>query len=125
MHYLWIFLGGGLGSILRVALASWVNQLAKQDWPWGTLSVNAIGSFAIGWLLARSLTSSGEALALQSFLVLGFCGGFTTFSTFSAETLLLMRDGDWLKASANGVVSVLICLAAVALGHWFGNQQPA
>jgi CrcB protein len=119
MSYLWVALGGALGSVARYATATVAFRLFGAGFPWGTLIVNAAGSFAIGCLVTL-VTADGRPLLAgdaRAFVIVGILGGFTTFSAFSAETLTLARDGAWLGASANVVFSIGVCLAAVWLGH--------
>jgi fluoride exporter len=117
--YLLIALGGALGSVARYALSGVIAQHIGETFPWGTLIVNATGSFAIGFF--ATLTGpdgrwlvSGEA---RQFFMIGICGGYTTFSSFSLQTLALTRDGEWLRAGGNIAGSVVLCLVAVWLGH--------
>jgi CrcB protein len=119
MSYLWIFLGGGLGSIARFAASGLVARQFGETFPWGTLLVNVSGSFIIGWF-ATVTAPEGRWLVAPSFrefFMLGICGGYTTFSSFSLQTLTLVEDGQWFKAGANAALSVFLCLAAVWLGH--------
>jgi CrcB protein len=117
--YLLIALGGALGSVLRFFLSQTVAEHFGTAFPWGTLIINVTGSFVIGFLW--SLTEpDGRWLAspaLRLFLMVGICGGYTTFSAFSLQTLNLARGGEWLHAGANIVGSVVLCLVAVWLGH--------
>ena len=115
---LWIAAGGALGSVIR-ALTGWA--LADRA-PLATLIVNLAGSLLIGWLMAR-LAGWEPAVAAraQAFLVVGFCGGFTTFSAFSWQTLEQMQQGRWGVAAANVFLSVVLCLAAVWLGFRLGR----
>jgi CrcB protein len=105
-----IALGGALGSVLR-ALASWAIPAGRL--PWATIGVNVAGSLLIGVLMARWALSD---LRVQSFWVLGVCGGFTTFSSFSWQTFELAQRGSWVAAVANVLLSVVLCLAATWLG---------
>jgi CrcB protein len=119
MSYLWIFIGGGLGSIARYAASGWVARLFGETFPWGTLLVNISGSFVIG-LFATLTMPEGRwqaAPSLRQFFMFGICGGYTTFSSFSLQTLALAEQGQWFKAGANSVLSLVLCLAAVWLGH--------
>lgn len=119
MSYLWVALGGALGSVARLATTSAAARLFGLSFPWGTLIVNGVGSFAIGVLVAL-VTNDGRPLVVgdaRAFLIVGLLGGFTTFSAFSAETLALARSGALLGAGANVLLSVAVCLAAVWLGH--------
>ena len=119
MSALVIFLGSGLGGLARWWLAGWVGSQAGHTFPWGTLVVNVTGSFLIG-VFATLTGPEGRWVAplmLRQFFMLGICGGYTTFSSFSLQTLQLMQEGQWLRATANTVLSVVLCLAAVGLGH--------
>lgn len=120
---LWIFLGGGLGSLARWGASGWLANTVGQTFPWGTLFVNVTGSFAIG-LFAALTGTDGRWLApsaLREFVMIGFFGGYTTFSSFSLQTLNLVEDGQWLKAGANCVLSLVLCLVGVWLGHLAAN----
>jgi len=115
----WIALGGAVGSVARAMVA--LSLPAR--FPWATLLVNVLGSLLIGWLMARlGPIEGGTAASLRSLLVAGFCGGFTTFSTFSWQTLEQMQKGQWGAAAANVLLSVFLCLVAVWLGWKLGNQ---
>jgi CrcB protein len=116
---LWIFIGGGLGSLARWILSGWVANTVGETFPWGTLVINVSGSFVIG-LFATATGPEGRWLVpatFRQFFMLGICGGYTTFSSFSLQTLNLAQDGQWFKASANAVLSVALCLLGVWLGH--------
>ena len=118
--------GGALGTVLRFWLAGFVADRSNgalpwgQSFPWGTLLINISGSLAIGFF--STLTEPGVGRWLVStpgrqFFMIGICGGFTTFSSFSRDTLNLARNGDWLKVGTNVIGSVALCLFAVWLGH--------
>ena len=117
--YLWITLGSGLGGLARFALSGFVAHHFGETFPWGTLIVNISGSFIIG--LFSTLTDSEGRLFVgatsRQFVMTGVLGGFTTFSSFSLQTLSLARDGEWLRAGGNAVGSLVLCLVAVWLGH--------
>lgn len=116
--YVWVALGGALGSVFRYMLSNVVARFAGEAMPWGTVLVNALGSFVIGWF-AVATTSGGRVTAtpeFRTFVMVGLCGGFTTFSSFSLQTLALFEDGEPLRASANILLSVALCLASVWLG---------
>lgn len=118
---LWIFIGGGLGSLTRWWFSGFIAGAVGQTFPWGTLLVNVTGSFIIG-LFATVTGPEGRWLApasFRQFFMLGVCGGYTTFSSFSLQTLNLAEEGEWLYAGANVVFSVVSCLVAVWLGHVF------
>lgn len=120
--YLWIALGGALGSVGRYALSGLVEDRAGSLLPWGTLVVNVSGSFLIGLLAAMSEPGGRRYLgsAGRAFLMVGVCGGYTTFSSFSLQTLELIRAGDWAKAGANALASFALCMVAVWLGYLLG-----
>ncbi len=123
--YLWVAFGGALGSVLRFGVSEWMAFRFGQTFPWGTLTVNAVGSLLIGMLAAMAVPDGVRLLSqtpARAFLIVGFCGGFTTFSTFSLQTLNLMQGGRWLEAGANVGASVLICLGAVAVGFILGQS---
>jgi CrcB protein len=108
--------GGGLGAMLRYLLSAWVDQRMVSAFPWGTLTVNFIGSLLIG-LIAHHIQQRDLATpTLQLFLITGTLGAFTTFSTFSLETYRLIEAGRLPLAAASVLGSVLVCLIAVAIG---------
>ncbi len=117
--YLWIALGGALGSMARYACSSLAANAVGETFPWGTLIINVVGSFVIGFF--ATLTGPDGRLLVapdaRQFVMVGVCGGFTTFSSFSLQTLNLVRNGDMVGAGANVVASVVACLLAVWLGH--------
>ncbi len=116
MKWIALIAGGGLGASLRFLVSSWVDQRFTSPFPWGTLAVNFVGSLLIG-LTAHLLQQRGiTSPAIRLFLITGILGGFTTFSTFSAETVQLIESGRLPLAAANVLGSVAICLAAVAIG---------
>jgi CrcB protein len=120
MIYFWVALGGGIGSMARLWLSVHVALLTGLAFPWGTVLVNIIGSLVIGFF-ATFTGPSGRLVVpvdAQAFVMVGLCGGFTTFSAFSLQTLELARDGRLLYAGANIMLSVVLCLNAVTLGHW-------
>ena len=111
MTLIWIGLGGALGSVLRYTLGGAVQRFSARGFPVGTLAVNVIGCVIIGLVMQRLLNQQTHPAA-RAFLIVGFCGGFTTFSTFSAETVGLMLGGEMGRATIYVVLSVLLCLAA-------------
>ena len=119
LTYFWIAIGGALGSVARYAFSGIVARQFGETFPWGTLLVNVTGSFAIGFF--NTLTSPGgrwlAPLSARQFFMIGVCGGYTTFSSFSLQTLNLAKDGQWFKAGANAVLSLVLCLVGVWLGH--------
>lgn len=123
MTTLWIALGGALGTIARYWVAVGMLPLSRSL-PWGTIAINIVGSFIIGFFGTLTLTSGRHPLpeGARLFVMVGFCGGFTTFSSFSLQTLDLLRGGAWTRALLNIALSVLLCLAAVAAGHALAAQ---
>jgi CrcB protein len=122
MVYLWAALGGAIGSVARYACSGLAVRWLGSGFPWGTLFVNVAGSFVIG-VLAALLTADGRpALGAdaRAFFMVGILGGFTTFSSFSLETLELARSGALGAAAANAGLSLVACLAAVWLGFAAG-----
>jgi CrcB protein len=116
---LYVTIGGALGSLARYALSVLALPISR-DLPWGTIGINVVGSFVIGFFGTLTLAHGRYPVAenLRLFVMVGFCGGFTTFSSFSLQTLDLIRSGAMLRAGANIVLSVVLCVAAVALGHY-------
>lgn len=124
--YVWIAIGGALGSVFRFMLSGLVGRFAGEAMPWGTLVVNVIGSFVIGWFAAAT-TSGGRVFAtpeFRTFVMVGLCGGFTTFSSFSLQTLALFDDGQPVRAMANIIASVTLCLVFVWLGTALVHNMP-
>ncbi|RIX99672.1 fluoride efflux transporter CrcB [Aureimonas flava] len=118
-----VMMGGALGTLLRYAL-SLVSLPISRDLPWGTILINMAGSFAIG-LFGTLTLASGRFPAsenLRLFVMIGVCGGFTTFSSFSLQTLDLMRAGALPRAALNVALSVVLCVAAVAVGHLVASR---
>ena len=117
--YLWISLGGALGTAARFWFSGIVANRFGETFPWGTLLVNVSGSFAIGFF--STLTDPDGRWLVQpsgrQFFMAGICGGYTTFSAFSLQTLKLVQEKEWLHASANVLGSVALCLIAVWVGH--------
>lgn len=117
-HLILVGLGGGLGSMLRMLLSVWVPA---GRLPWGTMAANVVGSLIIGLVLARVGTPTKDSGHWQSFLAVGFCGGFTTFSSFSWQTLEQLRQGQTLSAFLHVLASVGVCLAATWMGWRIGK----
>jgi CrcB protein len=113
-----VMAGGALGSVARYGLAVAVGSLMGQGFPWGTILINILGSFVIGWFGGVTGPNGRHAVpeAMRAFVMIGICGGFTTFSSFSLQTMELLRAGYTGRALANVVASVTLCLMATTLG---------
>ena len=122
LTYLWIAIGGALGSVARYACSSAAAHSFGETFPWGTLLVNVTGSFVIGFF--ASLTGPDGRWILppdaRLFVTVGICGGYTTFSSFSLQTLSLIRSGEFAAAFGNIVGSVILCLVGVWAGYVAG-----
>ena len=117
--YFWVAIGGAIGSIARFWCSGVAAKLIGETFPWGTLIVNVVGSFIIGFA-ATAMGPDGRMFfggTARQFVMTGFCGGYTTFSSFSLQTLNLMNDGQWLYAFGNVGLSVALCFLSVWLGH--------
>ena len=118
LTYFWIAIGGALGTMGRF----WVNGLVSkyfETFPMGTLVINVTGAFVIGFFATLTGTEGRMLVSptFRTFFMAGICGGYTTFSSFSLQTLNLARDGEWLYAGLNALLSFTLCLFAVWLGH--------
>lgn len=111
-----VMLGGSVGAGLRYGLGAWVQTLSGPSFPWSTFLINVSGSFLIGMVVRLNL---GGALSPEArlFLAVGVLGGYTTFSSFSYETLTLVQQGEWLKALLYALGSVVLGFAAVLLAY--------
>jgi CrcB protein len=118
MKVLLIGFGGFLGTITRYWISGLVSERIGASFPWGTFTVNVTGSFVIGIIACLCSSDSRFLIAPQTrdFLMIGFLGGYTTFSSFSLQTLTLMQESEWLYASGNIILSFTCCMVAV----WFG-----
>jgi CrcB protein len=115
MTLILIAVGGAAGSVLRYLIGGAVQHLSPRGFPIGTLSVNVLGCLLIG-ILARHFLNVQTAASMRVFLIVGFCGGFTTFSAFSHETVALVEGGEYTRAAAYVVLSTALCLGATFLG---------
>jgi len=125
-QYFIIGVGGALGSMLRYWVATLIDSSAQKGgviFPWGTILVNITGCFVIGFIFTISAAEGRLFLSslTRQFILIGILGGYTTFSSFSLQTLTLAQDGQWWGAAANVVLSVVLCL----IGVWFGAMLAA
>lgn len=121
MGILGIAVGGALGAVLRYVLSGWVQQIGGTRFPWGTLAVNVLGSFALGFLMSGLLEHATATPVTRSFWTIGVLGAFTTFSTFSYETLALFSVGDWTGGFANVAANLGLGLTAALVGLRIGS----
>jgi CrcB protein len=123
LTYIWVALGGAIGTLLRYQINLLLTARLGEAMPWGTIFINITGSFIIG--LFAALTEAGGRLPvppeIRAFMLVGLCGGYTTFSSFSLQTLTLIQTGEPFRAIANVMLSVVICLIAV----WIGFVAPS
>jgi fluoride exporter len=114
--------GGFLGTVFRFMLIQWVHKILSNPWyPYGTLTVNVIGSLLMGFLAGLAQNKGLLSSEMRLFLMIGILGGFTTFSTFSYETLALLRDAQMTGALMNIALSVILSLGAVFAGYQISN----
>lgn len=115
MDLLIVFVGAGAGGTLRYALGTWIQELSGSSFPWGTLTINITGSLFLGFLYAL-LEGTAAIPEWRLLLGVGLCGGYTTFSAFSYESLRLLQDGEFGRGAAYILASVLLALTATLLG---------
>jgi CrcB protein len=114
---LWyVAIGSAVGGVSRYLLGGFVQRALAASFPVGTLLINVTGSALLGFILRYALDTPGVTPEIRALLGLGFCGGYTTFSTFSYETLALLEDGDWRRAGLYVAFSVIGSLLATFLG---------
>ena len=118
MIYFWVAIGGAIGSVARFWLSNAMAAVAGAEFPWGTLLVNSVGSFVIGFVGLLSTRAARFAISpeMAVFLMTGICGGFTTFSSFSLQTVQLARAGEWGRVSAYIAASLVLCVLLCWLG---------
>ncbi len=122
MAYLWVALGGALGSVARYGINGLVSAAFGETFPWGILVINVTGSFLIGFFgaITQPETAGPSRVTVIQFFMVGICGGYTTFSSFSLQTLIQLQKRQWLYAAGNVLGSVTLCLIAVWLGWILG-----
>lgn len=123
LTYLWIAIGSALGGISRYACSRYIALWFGETFPWGTITVNVVGSLIIGFFAALTGPDGRIMVSpdMRLFVMVGFCGGYTTFSSFSLQTLELIRNRDFAEAGANIVLSVVLSMLAVWLGYVAAN----
>ena len=118
-NYLIVFGGAAFGGIARYWLSNFVYKFLPASFPYGTLVVNIVGSFILGFIFFTSQNTNYFSPEVRLFLTIGLCGGFTTFSTFSLETFTLILNADYFSAALNILFSVFLCFVAVLLSYFF------
>lgn len=122
MIWLVVVIGGGLGALARYELGGWIQEAAGASFPWGTLFINVSGSLLLAFIYAF-LEGSRARPEWRAFLGIGFCGGYTTFSTFSYEAFRLLQDGQWQRATTYMLASVVCALAGTLAGFYLGETM--
>jgi CrcB protein len=120
-----VALGAGVGGVSRYLLASAIQQRAGTSFPWGTFVVNVSGSLLLGFLIRYALATPSLSVEMRALLTTGFCGGYTTFSTYSYETATLLEDGQYSRAGLYAVASVLLALAGTVAGFALAHEAIA
>jgi CrcB protein len=119
MIYAWIAVGSALGGMARYWIGGLIDQRIGETFPWGTMVVNITGCLVIGFV--ATLTAPDGRLLMnpshRSFVMIGLCGGYTTYSSFGLQTLNLARNSEWLRAGGYVLLTTVLCLAAVWAGH--------
>lgn len=120
MGWVYVALGGALGALLRFGLTGWVQDLTGSPFPWGTVTVNVLGSMLLGFAVVW-LEATATSAEFRQFATIGLLGAFTTFSTFTYEALALLRGGDWWGAGGYVIGSLVAGLFGIALGLWLAS----
>ncbi len=111
-----VALGSAAGGVARFLLSAWLQQRTASSYPWATLLVNVSGSLLLGFLATWTFETAGVSAELRGLLTTGLCGGYTTFSTFSLETLALAEEGQWSRAGAYVALSIILTVVAAGVG---------
>lgn len=122
MQLIYIAVFGALGCLSRYFVSGWVYELAGRGLPYGTLAVNTAGSLLLGLLMESGLRSAALPVEIRMGIATGFMGGFTTFSTFSYETIRLLEDGSFLAAGANVLLNVTACITFAGIGIYLARH---
>jgi len=117
-----IGIGGAVGAVARFLSSQWIYSLLGKSFPFGTLVVNFVGSFLMGVLVVLLVERFAFAPEVRAFLLVGFLGSFTTFSTFSFETVNLISSGELIKAGVNIFISMFVCIVACWIGMMLGRE---
>lgn len=117
MQFLLVFLGGGLGSVLRFSISKWI-PFSPNQFPWATLTANILSCFFLGLLFYIFINRTDLSQSQKVFFTAGFCGGFSTFSTFSLENYQFLQNGNW----SLGIINILGSICLGLLGLWLGVQ---
>ncbi len=120
-HLILVFVGGAVGSVFRYIVSIGMSRWLGTAFPYGTLTVNVAGSLCMGFLYVLIVERASFSAEWRSLLLIGLLGGFTTFSSFSMETLLLLQDAAWFKAAVNTLLNVILCLLAAWIGLLLGR----
>jgi CrcB protein len=118
----WIAFGSALGGAARYSLGGLVQRLVPGEFPLGTLVINVLGSFLLGFIVRYALESPAISAEVRAFLTIGLCGGFTTFSTFSYESATLLERGEWSRLALYAGLSLLLSIGGVLLGAALAGQ---
>lgn len=123
MRIFWaVAVGAAAGGVSRYYLSVAVQQRLGATFPWGTLVINVTGSLLLGFLMRYALATPSASAEMRLLLTTGFCGGYTTFSTFSYETAMLLEDGQYERAAAYALASVLVALLATFCGFILARE---
>lgn len=118
----YVALGGAIGSVARFALGALLQSREPGAFPWGTFVINVSGALLLGFLMRVAMASADFSPAMRALLTVGFCGGFTTFSTYSYETAVLLETGHVAKATTYAMGSALLALSGTFAGFWLARE---
>lgn len=123
MKLFWaIAVGAAAGGVSRFYLASAIQQRLGASFPWGTLAINLTGSLLLGFIIRYALATPAVSLEVRAMLTTGFCGGYTTFSTYSYETAVMLEEGQFGRAAAYSIGSMVLALVAVFAGFMLARE---